>query len=88
MNANLAETLQMLIGFTGGIVVLISILKYKLRHKELEKGGVGDVEEMAESLRMEMQDLRAENAEQLADVQERLEFAERLLTKGRAAQST
>ncbi len=84
MNSNLAETLQMLIGFTGGIVVLISILKYKLRHRELEKGAVGDFEDMAESLRMEMQDLRAEHSDQLADVQERLEFAERLLTKGRA----
>ena len=84
MNSNLAETLQMLIGFTGGIVVLISILKYKLRHRELEKGAVGDFEDMAESLRMEMQDLRAEHSEQFADVQERLEFAERLLTKGRA----
>ena len=84
MNSNLAETLQMLIGFTGGIVVLISILKYKLRHKELEKGAAGDFEDMAESLRMEMQDLRAEHSEQLADVQERLEFVERLLTKGRA----
>ena len=84
MNSNLAETLQMLIGFTGGIVVLISILKYKLRHRELEKGAVGDFEDMVESLRMEMQDLRAEHSEQLTDVQERLEFAERLLTKGRA----
>lgn len=84
MNSNLAETLQMLIGACGGIVVLISILKYKIRHKELEKGSAGDFEDLAESLRMEMQDLRAEHTEQIADVQERLEFAERLLTKGRA----
>ena len=88
MDSNIAETLQMLIGFGGTIVVIIAILKYKIRHKELEKGGSHELEEQLDALRLEMQDLRAEQAEQLADVQERLEFAERLLTKGRSAQSS
>ena len=88
MDSNIAETLQMLIGFGGTIVVIISILKYRLRHKELEKGGSHELEEQLDALRLEMQDLRAEQAEQLADVQERLEFAERLLTKGGHAQSS
>jgi hypothetical protein len=82
MDRAFAETLQMLIGFGAGVTMLVAILKYKLRRRELETSGGRDLEEIVENLRLEVQELREDQAEQMADVHERLEFAERLLTKG------
>ncbi len=73
------ETTQMLAAFVpfafGSIVVTVLILRYKLKEKELEMRGGDSVD----ALRDDLDDTRA----QLAEVQERLDFAERLLTSGR-----
>jgi len=61
------------------IVVTVLILRYKLKRKELEMRG-GDPE--VDALRDDLNDTRA----QLAEVQERLDFAERVLAAGRASQ--
>ncbi len=60
------------------IVVTVLILRYKLKKTELEMRG----SDSADALRDDLDDTRA----QLADMQERLDFAERLLTAGRASQ--
>ncbi len=63
----------------GSIIVTVLILRYKLKQKELEMRG----SDSADALRDDLDDTRA----QLADMQERLDFAERLLTAGREDKS-
>ena len=60
-----------------------ALVHFKLKKKELEMRG-SDVElgPEVDALRDDLNDTRA----QLADMQERLDFAERLLTAGRASQ--
>jgi hypothetical protein len=72
-----------LVGVPGIIVFTFLVMRYKLKKKELEMRG-SDVElgPEVDALRDDLNDTRA----QLADMQERLEFAERLLTAGRASQ--
>ncbi len=65
------------------IVVTVLILRYKLKKTELEmRGNNAELEPVVDALRDDADDTRA----QLADIQERLDFAERLLTAGRASQ--
>ncbi len=70
-------------GVIGGVAALGLILRFKLKKKELEMR-VGDAElgPVVDALRDDINDTRA----QLADMHERLDFAERLLTAGRASQ--
>jgi hypothetical protein len=86
MDHRIAEILQMLIGFGGGVTALVAVLRYKLRRVEIERGAPTDLHDVVESLRGEVRDLRNEQADQLADIHDRLEFAERLLTKGRGSE--
>ncbi len=57
------------------IVTTVLIIRYKLKKKELEMRGSDEVD----ALRDDLDDTRA----QLAEMQERLDFAERLLAAGR-----
>ncbi len=67
----------------GSIIVTVLILRYKLKKKELEmRGSDPELGPVVDELRDDLDDTRA----QLADMQERLDFAERLLTAGRASQ--
>lgn len=84
MDVHIAETLQLLIGIAGGVAALGAILRYKLSRRELESGASTDTVQTVEALRHELNELRAEHAEQLNEVYERLDFAERMLTRGRA----
>ncbi len=86
MDHRIAEILQMLIGFGGAVTALVAVLRYKLRRAEIEREAPADFHDVVESLRVEIRDLRAEQADQLAEMQDRLEFAERLLTKGRGSE--
>jgi hypothetical protein len=86
MDHRIAEILQMLIGLGAGVTALVAVLRYKLRRAEIERRAPADLDDLAEGLRVEMRDLRAEHTEQLAEMHERLEFAERLLTKGRGSE--
>ncbi len=77
-------------GILGGVGVLSLILWFKLKKKELEmRGSDPELGPVVDALRDDVEQL-AETQEhtraQLADMQERLDFAERLLTAGRAAQ--
>ncbi len=65
------------------IVITAMIIRYKLKKKELEmRGSDPELGPVVDALRHDVDDTRA----QLADMQERLDFAERLLTAGRASQ--
>ncbi len=67
-----------------GSVLLFTamIMRFKLKKKELEmQGSNAELGPVVDELRDGLDDTRA----QLAEVQERLDFAERLLTAGRAS---
>ncbi len=64
-----------------GFTFLIGL--YRLKKKELQmRGGDPELGREVDALRDDVNDTRA----QLAEMQERLDFAERLLTAGRASQ--
>ncbi len=76
--------------FGSIIVVTVSIIRYKLKKKELEmRGSDADLGPVVDALRDDFEqlaDTQENTRAQLADMQERLDFAERLLTAGRASQ--
>ncbi len=75
--------LEGIIFFSGVIVFTALIIRFKLKKKELEmRGSDPELGPVVDELRDDLNDTRV----QLADMQERLDFAERLLTAGRASQ--
>ncbi len=78
-----AEIVSVVFGVSGTVLALALILRFRLRKKELEvRGSDPELGPAVDALRDDLNDTRA----QLADMQERLDFAERLLTAGRASQ--
>ncbi len=72
-----------ILGIPGVIVFTALIIRFKLKKKELEmRGSDPELGPVVDELRDNLDDTRA----QLAEMQERLDFAERLLTAGRASQ--
>lgn len=70
-----------ILGIPGGVLALFLFLRYKLKKKELEMGGSDpELGREVDALRDDLNETRA----QLTEVQERLDFAERLLAEGRA----
>jgi hypothetical protein len=86
MDPAVAEILGPVFALTGmGTMILIGMkMRYThLRHTKLAKGAGQEVEQLADavdSLRDEVRELR----EGMVDLHERVEFAERMLTRGRA----
>ena len=79
-----AQVLSTIFGVVGGVTGLGLILRYMLRKKELEVGtGDSGLGHAVDALRDDLNDTRV----QLAEVQERLDFTERLLTEARGSQS-
>ncbi len=76
--ATIPIVVAFLIAFPSIIVVTVLILRFLHKKKELEMRGSDSVD----ALRDDLDDTRA----QLADMQERLDFAERVLAAGRASQ--
>jgi hypothetical protein len=72
-----------IVGVPGIIVFAFLVMRYKLKKKELEtRGSDPELRPEVDALRDDLNDTRA----QLAEMQERLDFAERMLTAGRASQ--
>ncbi len=72
-----------IVGVPGIIAFTYLIIRFKLKKKELEmRGSDSEWRPVVDALRDDLDDTRA----QLAEVQERLDFAERMLTAGRASQ--
>ncbi len=77
------DLIQMIVFFSTIILFTALIVHFKLKKKELEmRGGDPELGGEVDALRHDLNDTRG----QLADMQERLDFAERLLTAGRASQ--
>ncbi len=78
---------DLIIVFPSIIVFTLLILRYKLKKKELEvHGGDGELGSVVDALRDDLADMQEHTQAQLAEIQERLDFAERLLAAGRASQ--
>ncbi len=74
---------ELLIIIPGILVFTGLIIRFKLKKKELEmRGSDAELGPVVDALRDDLDDTRA----QLADMQERLDFAERVLTAGRGSQ--
>ena len=72
-----------IVGVPGVLVFTFLVMRYKLKKKELEmRGGDPEFGPEFDALRDDLNDTRA----QLAEVQERLDFAERMLAAGRSSQ--
>ncbi len=85
-----ADIIAIVVSFSSVLVFTGLIIRLKLKKKELEvrekelemRGSNAELGPEVDALRDDLNDTRA----QLADMQERLDFAERLLTAGRASQ--
>ncbi len=77
------DIVGILVGVPGIIVALVVILRFKLKKKELEtRGSDSELGPVVDALRDDLDDTRA----QVAEMHERLDFAERLLTAARESQ--
>ncbi len=78
-----AQIVGTIFGVIGGVAALGLILRFRLKKRELEmRGSDPELGPVVDALRDDLNDTRAH----LADMQERLDFTERLLTAGRASQ--
>ena len=77
------QIISTIFGIVGGVGVLALVFWFKLQKKELEMRRQPNPElgPVVDALRYDLDDTRA----QLADMQERLDFTERLLTARRAS---
>ncbi len=84
------QIISIIFGTLGSVGVLSLILWFKLKKKELEmRGSDAELGPVVDALRddlADMADMQEHARAQLAEMQERLDFAERLLTAGRASQ--
>ncbi len=77
------QTISIIMAAVAGSSAVWALVHFKLKKKELEmRGGDPELGPEVDALRDDLNDTRG----QLADMQERLDFAERLLTAGRASQ--
>ena len=71
------------VGAASGAGLLIIRLKTLIGRKDRDRSSNPQIDAAVDSLRLEIDDLRVDHDHQLTELQERLDFTERLLTKGR-----
>ncbi len=77
------QIMIIIMGALGLSSTVWALVHFKLKKTELEmRGSDAESGPVVDALRADVDDTRA----QLADIQERLDFAERVLTAGRASQ--
>ncbi len=81
------QIISVIFGTVGSVGVFSLVLWFKLKKKELEmRGGDPELGPVVDALRDDLADMQEHTQAQLAEMQERLDFAERLLSAGRAPQ--
>jgi hypothetical protein len=81
------DMIQMIVVFSSVILFTALIVHFKLKKKELDtRGSSAQVGAEIDALRDDLTDMQEHTRVQLAEVQERLDLAERLLAAGRATQ--
>ncbi len=71
------------VGASSLAVVAIIRLKTLIGRKDPDRSSNPQIDAVADSLRLEIDDLRADHDHQLTELQERLDSTERLLSKAR-----
>ena len=71
------------VGAASGAGLLIIRLKTLIGRKDPDRSSNPPIDAVVDSLRREIDDLRVDHDHQLTELQERLDFTERLLSKGR-----
>ncbi len=71
------------VGAASGAGLLIIRLKTLIGRKDPDRSSNPQIDAVVDSLRLEIDNLRADHDHQLTELQERLDFTERLLSKGR-----
>ncbi len=71
------------VGAASGAVLAIMKLKTLIGRKDRDRSSNPQIDAVVDSLRLEIDDLRADHDHQLTELQERLDSTERLLSKGR-----
>ncbi len=81
------QTISIIMAALAGSSAVWALVHFKLKKKELEmRGGDPELGLVVDALRDDLADMQEHTRGQLAQMQERLDFAERLLTAGRASQ--
>ncbi len=94
MGPSEADIIAIIVSFSSVLVFTGLIIRFKLKKKELEvrekelemRGSDPELGPEVDALRDDLAEMQEHTRAQLADMQERLDFAERLLTAGRALQ--
>jgi len=71
------------VGAASGAGLLIIRLKTLIGRKHPDRSSNPQIDALVDDLRLEIDNLREDHDHQLTELQERLDFTERLLTKGR-----
>ena len=71
------------VGAASGAGLLIIRLKTLIGRKDPDRSSNPQIDAVVDSLRLEIDDLREDHDHQLTELQERIDFTERLLSKGR-----
>jgi len=78
-----AQVVTVMFSVVGGVTALGMVLRFAIRRRELEaRGGDPELGPAVDALREDLHETHA----QIAELQERLDFAERMLTAGRESQ--
>ncbi len=81
------QVISVIMAALAGSSAVWALVHFKLRKKELEmRGNDPELGPAVDTLRDELAEMQEHTQAQLAERQERLVFAERLLTAGRASQ--
>ncbi len=67
----------------GAASLAVVAIKALIGRKDPDRSSNPQIDVVVDSLRLEIDDLRADHDHQLTELQERLDFTERLLSKGR-----
>jgi hypothetical protein len=83
MSPDWVIALAMAVGAPSLAVMAIIRLKTLIGGKDPDQSSNPQIDAVVDSLRLEIDDLRADHDHELTELQERLDFTERLLSKGR-----
>ncbi len=83
MSPDWVIALAMAVGAPSLAVLAIVRLKTLIDRKDPDRSSNPQIDAVVDSLRLEIDDLRADQDHELTEMQERLDFTERLLAKGR-----
>ncbi len=83
MSPDWVIALAMAVGAPSLAVLAIVRLKTLIDRKDPDRSSNPQIDALVDSLRLEIDELRADQDHELTELQERLDFTERLLSKGR-----